>query len=215
MKVYWTLSHLTLRQSLWDRCVFLGWGGEALHAEYRIFTFSTRDWTHSLEWTCQVLTTGLPGKPQVLLFKSYFTDEEKLTQIHSFVQGHTVNTSLIFCPTSFQRQGAAFQGAWCPLPAFRTCSVELARCSNVLSLNLWGRKWSPRPIPLPSQDHPSQYISRSDFRTRPFSHYTMYSTHWRGEINDLPILSRVERTWLINMNFKLFISDLSKYQHFK
>ena len=29
----------------------------------------------------------------MLLFKSYFTDDKKLTQIRSFVQSHTVNTS--------------------------------------------------------------------------------------------------------------------------
>ena len=58
--------------------------------------------------------------------------------------------SFIFCPTSFQRQWAAFLGAWYPLPAFRSCSVEFAQGSNVLSMNLWGRKWSPRPVPLPS-----------------------------------------------------------------
>ena len=51
---------------------------------------------------------------------------------------------------SFRRQWAAFLGAWCPLPAFRSCFVEFAQRSNVLSMNLWGRKWSPRPIPPPS-----------------------------------------------------------------
>ena len=58
--------------------------------------------------------------------------------------------SFIFCPTSFQREWAAFLGAWCPLPVFRSCFVELAQCSNDLLMNLWGRKWSPCPIPLPS-----------------------------------------------------------------
>ena len=33
--------------------------------------------------------------------------------------------SFIFFPTSFWRQWAAFLGAWCPLPAFRSCFVEL------------------------------------------------------------------------------------------
>ena len=33
--------------------------------------------------------------------------------------------SFIFCPTSFRRQWAdVFLGAWCPLPAFRSCFVE-------------------------------------------------------------------------------------------
>ena len=58
--------------------------------------------------------------------------------------------SFIFFPTSFQRQWAAFLGAWCPLPAFRSCFVEFSQRSNVLLMNLWGRKWSPRPIPPPS-----------------------------------------------------------------
>ena len=57
--------------------------------------------------------------------------------------------SFIFCPTSFRRQWAAFLGAWCPPPAFRSCFVEFAQRSNVLSVNLWGRKWSPHPIPPP------------------------------------------------------------------
>ena len=58
--------------------------------------------------------------------------------------------SFIFCPTSFRRQWAAFLGSWCPLPAFRRCFVEFAQHSNVLLMNLWGRKWSPCPVPPPS-----------------------------------------------------------------
>ena len=33
--------------------------------------------------------------------------------------------SFIFCPTSFQRQWAAFLGAWCPLLAIRSCLCSL------------------------------------------------------------------------------------------
>ena len=44
----------------------------------------------------------------------------------------------------------AFLGAWCPLPAFRSCFVECTRCLNALLMNLWGRKFSPRPAPPPS-----------------------------------------------------------------
>ena len=58
--------------------------------------------------------------------------------------------SFIFCPTSFRRQWAAFLGGWCPPPAFRSCFVELAQHTNDLLMNLWGRKWSRCPIPLPS-----------------------------------------------------------------
>ena len=49
--------------------------------------------------------------------------------------------SFIFCPISFQGQWAAFLGAWCPLPVFRSCFAEFAQRSNDLSMNLWGRKW--------------------------------------------------------------------------
>ena len=60
--------------------------------------------------------------------------------------------SFIFCPTSFWKDWAAFLGAWCPLPVFRSCFVEVAQHSNNILMNFGGRKWSPRPIPLPSWD---------------------------------------------------------------
>ena len=47
--------------------------------------------------------------------------------------------SFIFCPTSFWREWAALLGAWCPPPAFRSCSVEVAQHSNDFLMNLWGR----------------------------------------------------------------------------
>ena len=62
--------------------------------------------------------------------------------------------SFIFCPTSFQREWAAFLSAWCPPPAFRNCFVEVSQHSNDLLTHLWGRKWSPCPIPPPSWDCP-------------------------------------------------------------
>jgi len=43
-----------------------------------------------------------------------------------------------------------FLGAWCPLPAFRSCFVEFTWRLNVLLMNLWGRKCCPRPTPPPS-----------------------------------------------------------------
>ena len=71
--------------------------------------------------------------------------------------------SFIFCPTSFWREWTVFLGAWCPLPAFRNCFVEFAQCSNDLSMNLWGRKWSPHPIPPPSSalQANSEFIRKS------------------------------------------------------
>ena len=44
----------------------------------------------------------------------------------------------------------AFLGAWCLLPAFRSCFVDFTRRVNALLMNLWGRKCSPCPTPLPS-----------------------------------------------------------------
>ena len=59
--------------------------------------------------------------------------------------------SFIFCPTSFPREEwAASLGAWCPPPESRSCFVEVSQHSHDLLMNLWGRKWSPHPIPLPS-----------------------------------------------------------------
>ena len=43
--------------------------------------------------------------------------------------------SFIFCPISFQREWAAFLGAWCPPPVFRSCFVEVAQHSNDLLMN--------------------------------------------------------------------------------
>ena len=57
--------------------------------------------------------------------------------------------SSIVCPASFWREWAAFLGGCCPPPAFRSF-VGVAQPSNDLLMNLWGRKWSPCPIPLPS-----------------------------------------------------------------
>ena len=48
--------------------------------------------------------------------------------------------SFIFFPTSFRRKWAAFLGAWCPPPAFRSCFVEFTQHSNVLLMNLLGEK---------------------------------------------------------------------------
>ena len=58
--------------------------------------------------------------------------------------------SFIFFPTYFWRRWVAFLGAWCLLLAVRNCFVKFVKCSNILSMNFYGRKWSPRPILPPS-----------------------------------------------------------------
>ena len=74
--------------------------------------------------------------------------------------------SFIFFPTSFGRQWAAFLGAWCPLPAFRSCFVEFTQRLNVLLMNLWGRKWSPSPIPPPFLGPPLKFKDLKNFQER-------------------------------------------------
>ena len=51
--------------------------------------------------------------------------------------------SFIFFPTSFWRQWAAFLGAWCTLPVFRSSFVEFSQCSNVLLMNCGGESGLP------------------------------------------------------------------------
>ena len=65
----------------------------------------------------------------------------------------------ILCPTSFWRDRFSFLGIWDPLPAFRNCSVEVAPHSDHYLMFLWGRKWSPYPIPLLSWEHPPKILS--------------------------------------------------------
>ena len=61
-------------------------------------------------------------------------------------------SSLKTSPSLFRDNGLTF---WVPdvlcqhSEVFFLC-VEFAQRSNVVSINLWGRKWCPRPIPLPS-----------------------------------------------------------------
>ena len=55
---------------------------------------------------------------------------------------------LFFCLVYFfsyllLKSWVAFLGAWCPLPAFRSCFVEFTWRLNVLLMNLWGRVFSP------------------------------------------------------------------------
>ena len=69
-----------------------------------------------------------------------------------------VSLYFIFCPITLQREWTVFLGAWCPLPAFRSCFMKVAQHSGDLLMSLWERKRSPRPIPLPSWDCPPEYI---------------------------------------------------------
>ena len=87
--------------------------------------------------------------------------------------------SFIFCLTSFKREWTAFLGAWCPLPAFRSCFVEVDQRPNDLLMNLWGRKLSPHPIPLPSWDHLSKSYVFPVIMYRYESWTIKKAEHWR------------------------------------
>ena len=76
-----------------------------------------------------------------------------------FIPNSSFFLVFIFCPTSFQRKGAAFLGAWCPPPALRCCFVEVAQHSNDLLMNLWGRKWSPSYSSVIFEPHPPPNFS--------------------------------------------------------
>ena len=72
--------------------------------------------------------------------------------------------SVIFCPTSFRTELAAFLGAWCPLPVFRSCFVEVLQHSNDLLIYLCGESGLPSPIPPPCWDNPSILFLTQDTR---------------------------------------------------
>ena len=61
---------------------------------------------------------------------------------------------LYFVLPPFEENGLPF---WVP-GVFRSCFVEVAQHSSNLLMNLWWRKWSPHPIPLPSWEHPSYFL---------------------------------------------------------
>ena len=111
-----------------------------------------QDWSDLAAACCPLRFQGTTDSPvrvfpdvwKLLFFKTPFPRWISVpTSFTSFL-------SFIFFPTSFRRQWADFLGACCPLPAFGSCFVEFNQRSNVLLMNLWGRKWSPCPIPPPS-----------------------------------------------------------------
>ena len=100
---------------------------------------STTPHIHSCEWISYCVETSPP---------SWLPPQGRSLSLNLL----SLFLSFIFCPTSFWRNWAAFMGVWCPLSAFRSCFVEVAQDSNDLLMNLWGRKWSPYPIPPLSWD---------------------------------------------------------------
>ena len=54
-----------------------------------------------------------------------------------------------FCPTWFWGDWFVFLEVWGPLPVFR-CYVGIVPHADDFLIYLWGRRWSPCPIPSPS-----------------------------------------------------------------
>ena len=103
----------------------------------------------------------------------------------------------VFYILSFRRERAAFLDAWGPPSVFRSCFVEVAQHSNDLLMNLWGRKWSPCPIPLPSC-----LFSNYDFLvTWLFSNYEILNYILLKESNTAILVTRIASTaffpWLL------------------
>ena len=128
-----------------------------------LFHASNLDWwsiSHMIIYMfqCYCLRTShlhlLPQSPKVcslhLCLFCYLTYRVTVTIFLKCITLLSLFLSFIFCPISFQRWWAAFLGVWCYLLAIRSCFVEFAQHSNVLLMNLQGRKWSPHSIPLPS-----------------------------------------------------------------
>ena len=116
-------------------------------------TYSVGFFYFSSQLCCPLRFQNFPQTLQwegFLLFGNFsFTTPPSAGRI-SIPNSLTLFLSFIFCPTSFRREWAAFLGAWCPPPAFRSCFVEVAQHSNDLLMILLWWKWSSHPIPLPS-----------------------------------------------------------------
>ena len=85
-----------------------------------------------------------PGVWKLLSFKTPFRGQVSVPI--SFV---SLFIFYIFSYLLFKTMGCFSGGLW-PVLGFRSCFVEFTQRLNVLLMNLWGRKWSPHPIPLPS-----------------------------------------------------------------
>ena len=140
---------------VWVNYGSLWWTGRswcaAIHGVTKCQT-RLSDWTE-LNWCCSL---RLQNFPQTHLWECFLVFGNFSSFKTPFPGWITVPTSFvspfIFFILSYLllNKWAAFLGAWCPLPAFRNCFVKFSQHSNVLLINLWGRKWSPRPTPLPS-----------------------------------------------------------------
>ena len=92
------------------------------------------------------------NSPQTCLWESFLL-------FGNFSSFRTLSIGQVSVPNSFvfyilsyllSKKMGCLSECWCPPPAFRSCFVEVGQHSNDLLMNLWGRKWSPHSVPLPS-----------------------------------------------------------------
>ena len=88
-------------------------------------------WMASLTWWTWVWASSgswwWTGKPGVLQsMGSQRVGNDRATELNWDLKWSLLFWSFIFRPTAFQKEWAAFMGAWCPLPVFRNCFVEVA-----------------------------------------------------------------------------------------
>ena len=92
----------------------------------------------------------------------------------------------------------AFLGAWCPLLAFKSCFVGFTRRLNALLMNLWGRKCSPHPTPLPSWLLPPPvFLPREFHGQRILVGYSLWG-HKKLDMTEQVILWLAFHMWTYN-----------------
>ena len=128
-----------------------GWGvGRGEH--FLPHKFIKRAFKHQVYMTLGILLNFC--EPQLPVCKMGRMIPSSQSYFWAVTQAEFFNMSIFFVFYIFSyllsNSWVAFLGAWCPLPAFRSCFVEFSWCLNALLMNLWGRKCSPRPTPPPS-----------------------------------------------------------------
>ena len=87
-------------------------------------------------------------------------------------------SSFIFCPTSFQRDRAAFLDVWCSLPVFRSCFVE------VVQMIFWWESDLPFLFLCHLGTTPPGFLHREFYEHRgligysPWGHKELDTTEW-------------------------------------
>ena len=140
-------------------CWWRVWMSGLLHRQLRFGAYSLFFFFPS-SWLCSPLR--FQNSPQSTCEKISYCVETSPSWLPPQDGSRSLNllslfSSFIFYPTSFRRDWAAFLGAWCPPPAFRSCLWKLLSIQMIFWWICGGSKWFPHPIPLLSWDCPLFY----------------------------------------------------------